>query len=87
MYDDVPLTLVSMQHPDKNPGNQDAHTEFQALSMVHAILSNEEKRRLYDDTGDIDDGDDEIDEENFQMWYDMLYLSSRTFFTRCKVYN
>ncbi len=75
MYDDEPLTVVSMQHPDKNPGNQDAHTQFQALSMVHAILSNEEKRKLYDDTGDID-GDDEIDEENFQMWYDdMLHLS------------
>ncbi len=75
MYNDEPLTVVSMQHPDKNPGNQDAHTQFQALSMVHAILSSEEKRKLYDDTGDID-GDDEIDEENFQMWYDdMLYLS------------
>ncbi|CAM9820137.1 unnamed protein product [Chrysoparadoxa australica] len=37
--------------------------------MVHAILSDSEKRALYDETGDIQDEDSELSEESFDMWY------------------
>lgn len=39
------------QHPDKCQGDPEATAKFQALSVVHATLSDPEKRRLYDETG------------------------------------
>ena len=44
-------------HPDKCPGDEEASERFQALSSVHSILSDATKRRLYDNTGDIDMSD------------------------------
>lgn len=44
-------------HPDKCPGDEHAAERFQALSIVHSILSDSTKRRLYDNTGDIDMSD------------------------------
>ena len=40
-----------IHHPDKK-GDPEI---FKALAIVHSILSDEEKRRLFDETGDIDD--------------------------------
>ena len=45
----------------------DADT-FKALSVVHSILSDEDKRKTYDDTGDIY-GDDMLSGD-FDQWYD-----------------
>ncbi|GFR47759.1 hypothetical protein Agub_g9524 [Astrephomene gubernaculifera] len=44
-------------HPDKNPNNEDAKAKFQLLQKVYAVLGNEEKRKVYDDTGSTDDDD------------------------------
>ncbi|KAG2453065.1 hypothetical protein HYH02_002398 [Chlamydomonas schloesseri] len=44
-------------HPDKNPDNEDAKVKFQLLQKVYAILGDEEKRKVYDDTGSTDDDD------------------------------
>ncbi|GIL63016.1 hypothetical protein Vafri_17174 [Volvox africanus] len=44
-------------HPDKNPGNEDAKAKFQLLQKVYAILGDEEKRKVYDQTGSTDDDD------------------------------
>ncbi|PNW78621.1 hypothetical protein CHLRE_09g389550v5 [Chlamydomonas reinhardtii] len=44
-------------HPDKNPDNEDAKAKFQLLQKVYAILGDEEKRKVYDDTGSTDDDD------------------------------
>ncbi len=39
-------------HPDKNPNNkQEATKEFQKISEAYSILSDEEKRKLYDQIG------------------------------------
>lgn len=38
-------------HPDKNQESPDATNNFQRLQEAYQILSNSEKRRLYDQTG------------------------------------
>ncbi|KAG2437433.1 hypothetical protein HXX76_006085 [Chlamydomonas incerta] len=44
-------------HPDKNPDNEDAKAKFQLLQKVYAILGDDEKRKVYDETGSTDDDD------------------------------
>lgn len=61
------MKLALKHHPDKGGDS----STFQALSMVHAILSDEEKRKIYDESGLIDnDNDDEMhsNEQNFEFW-------------------
>jgi DnaJ family protein C protein 9 len=50
-------------HPDKG-GNSE---KFKAISAIHAILSDPEKRKIYDETGNVDNTDISDD---FQFWYD-----------------
>ena len=38
-------------HPDKNPGNQEATENFQKISEAYAVLSDDKKRKLYDQYG------------------------------------
>ncbi|PON91669.1 DnaJ domain containing protein [Trema orientale] len=49
--------LALRLHPDKNPGDEDAKEKFQQLQKVMAILGDEEKRAVYDQTGCVDDAD------------------------------
>ncbi|CAN0503162.1 unnamed protein product [Ectocarpus sp. 8 AP-2014] len=57
-------------HPDKCPGDDAAKGLFQALSLVHSVLSDPERRSLYDETGDIaEEGqDDKAEGEESQYW-------------------
>jgi DnaJ-class molecular chaperone len=43
------------QHPDKCPDDPEAKEKFQALSLIHATLSDAEKRAAYDESGDVAD--------------------------------
>jgi curved DNA-binding protein len=38
-------------HPDKNPGNKEAGEKFKKISEAYAVLSNQEKRKQYDNFG------------------------------------
>src|ERR1700733_11555542 len=41
-------------HPDRNPDNKEAETKFKEASQAYEILSNEQKRRQYDQFGNAD---------------------------------
>lgn len=58
----------STQHPDKCPGDEAAKGRFQALSLVHSVLSDSERRSLYDETGEVaEEGNDGSTEEG-DVW-------------------
>ena len=57
-----------MQHPDKCPGDDAAKGRFQALSLVHSVLSDPERRTLYDETGEVAEEDDHDASEESNLW-------------------
>lgn len=58
------MKLALVHHPDKGGDKE----KFQALSLAHSILADEEKRKLYDEHGSLED-DADFNEENFDFWY------------------
>ncbi|XP_057845267.2 chaperone protein dnaJ 6 isoform X2 [Cryptomeria japonica] len=49
--------LALQLHPDKNQNDENANEKFQKLQKVMSILGDPEKRKLYDETGCVDDQD------------------------------
>jgi DnaJ-class molecular chaperone len=44
--------LARKYHPDINPGNKAAEERFKEISFAHDVLSDEQKRKLYDEFGE-----------------------------------
>lgn len=57
----------SFQHPDKCPGDPSAKARFQALSMAHSVLSDPERRALYDETGEVAE-EDGVNKSSEDTW-------------------
>jgi DnaJ homolog subfamily C member 9 len=52
-------------HPDKNPGDENAAANFQAVTAAYQILLDPDLRAAYDESGEIPaDGPDDDDDEN-----------------------
>jgi molecular chaperone DnaJ len=44
--------LARKYHPDINPGNKEAENKFKELAVAYDVLSDSEKRKLYDEFGE-----------------------------------
>lgn len=44
--------LARKHHPDVNPGDKGAEEKFKLISEAHDVLTNPEKRKIYDEFGD-----------------------------------
>ena len=63
-------TKTPNQHPDKCQDDPEATAKFQALSIVHATLSDAEKRALYDETGEVEEEGAEEPSKSEREWED-----------------
>ena len=62
-------------HPDKNAGDEGAKARFQAISEAYSLLSDPEKRRFYDETGECDNVEispEEVIAQFQEMMADMM---------------
>lgn len=69
--------LALVHHPDKNnqqDDNKDALRNFQELVYAYGVLSDETKRKRYDETGRVE-GDEGFGEEGYgwKEFYDDMY--------------
>ncbi len=64
--------LARKWHPDVNPGNKDAEQKFKDISVAHEVLSNEEKRKIYDEFGGegLQPGFDSERMRQYKAWQD-----------------
>lgn len=60
--------LAMQLHPDKNPDDEEAKSKFQSLQRIYGVLSDPEKRKMYDQTGSLEDSD-ELAGEQFDSLY------------------
>jgi len=62
--------LARKYHPDLNPGNKEAESKFKTLSVAYDVLSDEKKRKLYDEFGEagLATGFDAEKARTYEQW-------------------
>lgn len=64
-------------HPDKNPGDPNATEKFQRLADAYQVLSNEQARRLYDQSGLDGLEDNGFEGMDASQLFDLLFGSDQ----------
>ena len=67
--------LSLIVHPDRVDENKklEATEKFKVLGHVHSILSNEEKRKVYDETGDCGEDSDELTDRDWSAYWQSCF--------------
>ena len=62
--------LAKKFHPDMNPGDKKAEDKFKEITAAHEVLSDEKKRKLYDEFGPdaLRTGFDEKAADRYRQW-------------------
>ncbi|MCX5730502.1 MAG: DnaJ domain-containing protein [Deltaproteobacteria bacterium] len=62
--------LAKKFHPDMNPGDRKAEDKFKEITAAHEVLSDEKKRKLYDEFGSdaLRTGFDEKTADRYRQW-------------------
>ncbi|XP_045592850.1 dnaJ homolog subfamily C member 9 [Procambarus clarkii] len=62
-------------HPDRVDQNdkQDATQKFQTLGKVYSILSDKDRRSVYDETGEVDDENVAPDDRDWDQYWRLLF--------------
>ncbi|HMK36902.1 MAG TPA: J domain-containing protein [Desulfomonilaceae bacterium] len=75
--------LARKYHPDVNPGNKEAEEKFKAISYANEVLSDSEKRKIYDEFGEdgLKSGFDPEQARQYRQWRQAGGGSGREYFT------
>lgn len=73
--------LARKFHPDVNPGDRQAETQFKEASAAYEVLSDGEKRKLYDEFGEegLKGGFDPEQARTYQKWRQTRESAGRPF--------
>lgn len=65
--------LARQYHPDQNPNDPTATEKFTKIGKAYEVLSNPEKKKYYDQTGQIEDSYFDKQDVNWTQYFEALY--------------
>ncbi|XP_073339168.1 dnaJ (Hsp40) homolog, subfamily C, member 5 gamma b isoform X2 [Pagrus major] len=80
--------LALRHHPDKNPDNPEAAEKFKEINNANSILSDENKRKIYDEYGSMGlYAAEQFGEEGAKYYFLMSKCWFKTLFACCSIFT
>lgn len=80
--------LALRHHPDKNPDNPQAAEKFKEINNANAILSDEDKRKIYDEYGSLGlSVAEQFGEEGVKYYFLMSKCWFKALFCCCTIFT